>query len=148
MIALLRSRAYTHDKWHRNFLREYQMLADDGRVIFHWRGNTEELADVVAANVEIYNDGGNIVALDGTGALLSVNRAGLHARISEAICGVRLVKNGTGYQREYFSYQFAPTPHPGPPQPNQPVKTNSEPNDKVLDDIYRSLLLTRLPKVG
>ena len=96
------------------------------------------------------NDDGSIARLDGNGGLGPVSLAALHALIDKHICGVRVVKRGTGWERKYYSYAFAPRPNRGPPtmaNPHPDVGSEREPDDKVLEEIYRHALAWRLPKV-
>jgi hypothetical protein len=88
------------------------------------------------------------VRLDGE-RLINVNLAGLHALIDKHIAGVRVVPNGTGWQREYFSYAFAPLPK-GPPRwedRGKEAELCTEPDDRVLKQIYMDELLLRIPRV-
>jgi hypothetical protein len=125
------------------------------RRLHFWRGKDRTadiaaLADAVAATGELFDHGGAIVRLDDNGQLVNINRNDLHELITRHICGVRVVKNGSGWEREYYSYRFAQLPHPGPPRAedhDKPEAVTHEPDSTVLDDIYRHELLERLPKV-
>jgi len=54
--------------------------------------------------------------IDPAGRLTPINLAGLRELIGQHFCGVRVVKNGAGWRREYFEYPFDTQPHPGPPR--------------------------------
>jgi hypothetical protein len=88
-------------------------------------------------------------SIDGNGELVPVNLADMRALIDKHICGVRLVRNGTGWQREYFTYRFdtprRPDPRTGGPRP---PPDDSAPDANVLDQIYRFELAWRVPKVN
>jgi hypothetical protein len=122
-----------------------------------WRGrdrkeDTNELADAIAAAVELFNRDGALVRLNGDGELINVNLAGLRELIDESICGVRAVNRGTRWQREYFSYRFDPLQHPGPRCAEDGLQASENrstgPDSKVLEQIYRVELLWPIPKEG
>jgi hypothetical protein len=127
------------------------------RVVHHWHGVNREadlaaLADAVAASVEVFDDNGSLVRLSEDGKLVNINRADLQELIGKRICGMRAVNpEGTGWQREYFSYQFDPPPRLGPPTAANPRPGEGQPNNGPdaadLDRLYRTELLPRLPKV-
>jgi hypothetical protein len=126
--------------------------AADGRFIFIWRGpgDTSRLCDAIAEAIPRLCDNGGIAQLDGKGGLEPVNRAALQALISQHLAGARVVKNGAGWQYELYSYDFAPRRHPGAPtllNPNPGADAAREPDAGVLDEIYRTELVLRLPKV-
>jgi hypothetical protein len=70
----------------------------------------------------------------------------LHSK-HETICGVRVVRNGNGWKREYFSYQFNPQQRPDMRHGGRRPPNGAEPDANVLDQIYREELAWRLPKV-
>ena len=124
--------------------------------LHHWRGkdrqaDINELANAVAATGQLFDNGGAIVRLGGDGQLVNVNRDGLREFIGQHIAAVRVVKNGSGWRKEYYTYGFAPRPRPASPtmaNPNPGAGTVlHEPDDKALDEIYRHELLWRLPRV-
>jgi hypothetical protein len=125
------------------------------RRLHHWRGkdrqaDINELADAIAATGELFNHDGSLVQLDVKGALVPIGRDALHRLIDQHIAAVRVVKNGTGWRKEYFTYSFAPRPRSGPPtmaNPNPDAGAGREPDDKALDEIYRRELPWRLPRV-
>jgi hypothetical protein len=125
--------------------------APDGRKIFVWHGNNiDELTDVIASTIEIYNHNDGLVTLD-QGKLAPVNMTDFKQLIDKHICGVRVVAHGNGgYKKEYFSYPFNPTPPPGPRTAAmglQRWEDSKEPDNKVLSEIYRQKLLKLVPKV-
>jgi hypothetical protein len=72
------------------------------------------------------------------GKLVPVNRAAFHGLVDQNICVVRPVEHDGEWQREYFTYRFAPAPRINPSRPGPwPEPDESEPDDKVLDQIYR-----------
>jgi hypothetical protein len=127
--------------------------APDGRFVFHWRGKdrkqeTSDLAEAIIAAVDgLCNHSGAIARLNGNGDLDAINLAAFHELISKNLCGVRVVPNGSGWQREYFSYKFDPPPLPDMAHGGRRVPDNSLPDANVLDVIFRTELVWRLPKV-
>jgi hypothetical protein len=126
------------------------------RRVHHWIGKDRqadiaELINAITETIALFDHDGAIVRLDGDGQLVNINRNDLHALITEHICGLRVVKNGSGrYQRQYFSYQFAtsgPRQQPRPEDFGKPEVVSHEPDMLALDEIYRHRLLERLPKV-
>jgi hypothetical protein len=100
--------------------------------------------------VELYNRDGELVVIDPAGRLTPVNLAGLRELIARSICGVRVVKDSTGWRREYFEYPFATRPHPGAPRAEdhgKPPAVSREPDATVLDALYRHESLWRIPRV-
>ena len=124
--------------------------APDGRLVFTWYdNNVDELASVIASTIEIYNHNDALVTLN-DGKLTPVNMSDFHELVSKHLCGVRVVANGGKYKREYFSYEFAPSPHPGPrtaAMGPQYWSDSKEPSMKDLSEIYGSKLLKLVPKV-
>src|SRR5262245_28365707 len=91
----------------------------NGRRLHLWRGrdvkqDTAALCDALAATTELFNDNGTLVRLD-QGKLVPVNLAALRDFIAKHIAGVRLVNRGGTWQREFFTYAFAPRPRPPAP---------------------------------
>jgi hypothetical protein len=128
--------------------------APDGRLVHHWRGRDRQqdinaLADAIASATELFNHNGTLVRLDG-GELVPVNFADFRARVGQRICSLRLMRKGTQWRKEYYSFDFAPVP-PSGPRTNamglQRTTTMTEPDDKVLRQIYTEELLWRLPRV-
>ena len=70
----------------------------------------------------------------------------LHSK-HETICGVRVVRNGNGWKREYFSYQFNPQQRPDMRHGGRRPPNGAEPDANVLDQIYSEKLAWRFPKV-
>jgi hypothetical protein len=127
------------------------------RRVHHWVGRDRAadiaaLADAIAVTVPgLCNHGGGIAQLDpNTGQLLSVNLANFRELIGQHLCGERVVPNGSGWKREYFAYQFAPAPRPGPPTQEsglpQQARTTG-PDDKVLRQIYLEEVVQLVPRV-
>jgi hypothetical protein len=125
----------------------------DGRTVFHWTGrgrerDTAALADaIVGANELFCNRDGVVVRLGKDGAPIPLNFTAFREMVEHSICGVRLVRNGAGWRKDYFTYRFDPPPGPDlrmggrRPHPNA-----AEPDSDVLDKIYREELAWRLPK--
>jgi hypothetical protein len=125
----------------------------NGRRIHHWRGdqdrqaNIAALADVIAAAANnLFNRDGALVELN-EGELNPVNFADFGSIIDQHICGVRAAHRDGAWWKEFFSYRFPPAarfdPTLGGPQP---TPDRSEPDAKVLDQLYRVELLLRVPK--
>ena len=60
-----------------------------------------------------------------------------------------VASSGAG-RKEYFSYKFDALPHPGPPRWEtglQREARSTEPDAKVLEEIYTHELLWRIPRV-
>jgi hypothetical protein len=93
--------------------------------------------------------GESIAQLTESGELEAVPLARLYSLIEQHLCGLRIVKNGAGYAREFYTFDFAPTPNPGPrtKEMGLPTATRSAgPDAQVLREIYDALP-PRLPKV-
>jgi hypothetical protein len=134
-------------------LRDLLNLDSNGRRIHHWSGqdrdkDINELTRAIAAAVSgLGNDKGRIVQLD-RGDLRPINQAAFRGLVDRHICRRRIVNRGAGYEEEFFTYQFPPTRRfdhsiSGP----QPAPDESTPDDKVFDQIFRTELLKRLPRV-
>jgi hypothetical protein len=125
--------------------------AKDGRYIHIWRGDAAALAETIAeATPGLCTQDGGIFQLNEKKELVGIGRNALQGLINQHIAGVRVVKNGAGWQYELYSYEFAPTPHRGPPTwTNQTPGADAahEPDAAVLDQIYRTELALRLPRV-
>jgi hypothetical protein len=110
--------------------------APDGRYIHHWVGkdrtaDSASLAATIAEAVDgLCNYDGTLAWLDENGGLNPVNLAGLQDLIGKKVCGMRIIPNGSGWQREFYSYAFEPAPRPDPALagrslPPQPAKTTT-----------------------
>jgi len=129
-------------------------MADElnGRRVHHWRGQDRQadiaaLADAIAAAANnLFNRDGALVQLE-EGELNQVNFAEFCSLIDRRICGVRAVHRDGAWWKEYFSYRFPPAARPDPRLSGpQPAPDRSEPDAKVLDQLYRVELLPRVPK--
>lgn len=99
---------------------------DDGRKIFVWQGHdvteatcrlTAAVAEACAA--EIFVMDGKLVSFnDGEPAPLT--RASAIELIGKFIAGIRLVRGGENWEREFFPYRFPPTTDPSK-QPTEMV---------------------------
>jgi hypothetical protein len=125
------------------------------RRIFHWAGydraaDTIALTAAVAETVSgLCNRDGRIARLNEDGSLDAISLAGLHSLIDQHLCGLRIVKNGAGFKREYFNYSFDPAPHPGPPTQASGLRGSRRsdgPDAAILREIYDQLP-ARLPRV-
>jgi hypothetical protein len=126
--------------------------APNGRRVHHWRGTDREedadaLADTIAVALPLFNRDGSLVRLDSAGQLVPINFAAFRKLVDKHVCGERLVQRGSGWQREYFTYQFNTPwrPDPAAAGPRLPPDER-EPDETVLDRIYRSELAMRLPR--
>jgi hypothetical protein len=127
--------------------------APDGRMIHHWKGldrqrDIGELADAIVAAVPgLFDYSGGIAQLDEAGGLSPVNFQTFRDLLDRHLAGIQCVRNGTGWQRDLFAYRFDPAvrydPTKGGPAPKP---DNRLPDSKVLEEIYRDLLVLRLPK--
>jgi hypothetical protein len=127
----------------------------ENRVIHIWRGDNQDrdieslIDSVIHAVPDIYAHQDGIAKLEANGSLSAINLAAFRNLIDRHICQVRLVRNGSGWKREYLPFDFAPVPHQGPPKwgegPQGPTRTLG-PSDKDLRAIYQALP-ERLPKV-
>jgi hypothetical protein len=124
--------------------------APDGRHVFTWHDqNVDELANVIASTIEVYAHNDGLVTLK-DGKLIPLNLTDFHALVSQHICGVRVVNNGKGWVKEYTTFQFAHTPHPGPRTAAMGLarwEDSREPDAKILAEIYSSKILKLVPKV-
>jgi hypothetical protein len=124
------------------------------RELHFWRGgdrkaDIDRLADSIAAAVPgLYNHNGELVQINPMGQLAGISRNELHRLIDRHIAGVRAVMRNGRWEPEYYSYPFAPKPRRGPPtweNPNPDAGSESEPDNKALDEIHRTELVWRLP---
>jgi hypothetical protein len=127
--------------------------APDGRTIHHWHGqdrqaDTTALADCIARAVPgLYDYGGRIVQLDEAGGLNVVNFEKFRSLVEKHIAGIRCVRNGAGWQRQLFPYEFAPAVRYDPVRGGPtPPPDNRLPDSKVLTELYQGEVLSRLPK--
>jgi hypothetical protein len=107
-------------------------------------------AELAVAVDGLCNQDGGIARLDENGGLSPVAFADYCDLVDKHIAGVRVVNRDGVWQREYYSYAFAPKPRFGPPtmaNPNPGAGAGREPDATVLDEIYRHELVLRLPKV-
>src|SRR5262245_13645807 len=156
MIAVSRSRAYTHDKWHTNFLTGVSKMsrtAPDGRKIFRWSGKDRKqdlaaLADAIAEVVDglcNYNDG--IARLGEDGKLSPISFDRFRLLVEQHICTARVVQSGSEWEWEYRPFAFSSPPGPDFTRGGVRPEGNQEPDSTVLDEIYRIELVKRLPPV-
>jgi hypothetical protein len=126
-----------------------------GRRIFHWCGHdrasdTNAMTAAVAETIPgLCCRGEQIARLNEDGSLDSINLPGLQELINQHLCSLRIVRNGTGYERQFFTFQFALTPNPGPRTAAMglPTATRSDgPDAQVLREVYDQLP-ARLPRV-
>jgi hypothetical protein len=131
----------------------------DDRKVFIWRGRDRKediglFADaIVASGVELFNHSGDLFQLDGaTGKLVRVSQNAFRDLVDKHLCGERVVRNGTGWVREKFTYPFAPKPpRAAPTRANPNPDAGSElvpdaPDDKALVEVFEELP-SRLPRV-
>jgi hypothetical protein len=108
------------------------------------------LAAAVAETVPGLADrNGSIARLTEDGELIHVNLPMLRELISQSLCGMRIVPNGSKFQREFFTFEFAQTPNPGPRTAAmglQKATRSDGPDDAVLRQVY-DMLPTLLPRV-
>ena len=115
------------------------------RRLHHWSGTDRQvdiavLAVAIAATGELFNHNGTLVQLR-DGKLIPISRNELQELITRHVAAVRVVKRDGVWQREFYSYEFAQKPNFEPPT------SEREPDDKVLDEIFRHELLGRIPQV-
>ena len=118
------------------------------RRLHHWSGTDRQadiavLAVAIAATGELFNHNGTLVQLR-DGKLIPISRNELQELITRHVAAVRVVKRDGVWQREFYSYEFAQKPNFGPPTS---AGSEREPDDKVLDEIFRHELLGRIPQV-
>ena len=126
-----------------------------GRRLHHWRGldriaDIAALADAMATAIpDLATRDGRIVQLD-QGELRPINLAALHGLADKYIAAVRIVNWGAGWTKEYHPFQFAHRPRlPQPTQenPDPSFGAEREPDAAALEEIYRTELAKRLPRV-
>ena len=126
------------------------MKAPDGRTVLPWHprdrktgieSGVEHLVAAIVSHVELFNYRGTLARLGADGRLINVTPSALRDLIAEKICGVRVVKNGSGWRREFFSFGFDRRPRPAPRAEDfgKPVGPETEPDTTVLDVIHREL---------
>ena len=125
----------------------------NGRQPHHWSGRDREtdtaaLADKLAAVLPLFQHDGSLFRLEG-GKLVGVSLAEFRGLLDKHICGERAVNGGGVWRVEYFTYGFPAKPKfiPTMQNPHPDPKLEFEPDDKVLDLIYRHELAWRLPRV-
>ena len=113
------------------------------------KADTDRLAEAIArSGAGLCNRGGRLARLDGNGELVDINFDGFRDLVDHTICAEHIVKHGDRWEREYYPYRFPPAARFNPLLSGpQPAPDTSEPDDKVLDEIYRTELLWRLPRV-
>jgi hypothetical protein len=125
------------------------------RRVFHWVGvdrnaDAAALAAAVAETIPGLADrNGSIARLTEDGSLEYVTLAALRELIGKSLCGCRIVPNGSKFQREFFTFDFAQTPNPGPRTAAmglQKATRSNGPDDAVLRQVYEALP-TMLPRV-
>ena len=126
------------------------MKSPDGRTVVAWHPRdrktgvetgVEHLVEAIVANVELFNYRNTLARLGADGQLINVTPSALVGLIAEKICGVRLVKNGSGWQRQFFTYGFDRRPRAAPRAEDfgKPVEPETEPDITVLDVLHREL---------
>jgi hypothetical protein len=127
----------------------------DGRRPHVWSGTDREkdtaaLVEAIVVGVpRLCSLDGSIAQLDGAGGLSAVNLTTFRELIQKYVCGVRIVRNGSGWAYDYYSYAFLPKPrfNPTNANPTPDAGWSREPDAGVLDAIYRTELVRRLPRV-
>jgi hypothetical protein len=112
--------------------------------------DTAELADAIVAAVPgLFDLDSRIMQLDEAGELHVINFERYRGLLDKHVCYVRCVKNGSGWEREYLPFAFAPAvrydPLKGGPMPRP---DNSKPDSKILEELYLRETHPRLPKVA
>jgi hypothetical protein len=138
-------------------LRDVLGIAPDGRHIHHWIGKDrdKDIAALTSAIVgigELFEHQGTLVQLSPAGELIPTNLAGLQEFIDKHICGMRIVKDGIGWRREYFTWPFYPAPRPAQGTVEAGIASQGShrtagPDQVALRQIYLEDLLGRLPRV-
>lgn len=131
--------------------------APDGRRIHHWSGGRDRHEDVVALTITIAeaveglaNFDGSPALLDKAGGLSPLSLAAFQELIGKNVCGSRIVHHDGMWREEFYTFEFAPVPRSPAPtqQTGVPQKVRmTEPDDKVLREIYAQELIWRLPRV-
>jgi hypothetical protein len=126
-----------------------------GRRVFHWVGmdRNADVAALTAAVAEtipgLCSRDNSIARLTEDGSLEYVTLVGLRELIGKSLCGCRIVPNGSKFQREFYTFEFAPVPNPGPRTAAmglQHAVRSDGPDDKVLREIFERLPML-LPRV-
>ena len=135
-------------------LRDFLGISPTGQRIHIWSGTDKEkdtasLIATIAATGKLFSRGGQFVRLGENGEPVLVNAADFRTFLDQNICTMRLVQQRDGkWQVDYPPFRFPPAwrrdvslsgPQEEPPE--------IEPNDRILDEIYRHGLAPHLPKV-
>jgi hypothetical protein len=123
----------------------------NGRQPHHWSGrdrdkDTAALADKLATILPLFQHDGSLFRLDG-GKLVGVSLAEFRGLVEKAICTERAVNRAGVWQQEFVSFGFPPKARHIPTMANPNPPDTLEPDDKVLDEIFRHELAWRLPRV-
>ena len=126
----------------------------NGRKLHHWSGldrdlDTVTLATAIAATGELFNQDGMLVRLD-QGKLIGITRTALREFIAQHIAAIRLVERGGEWRKEFYAYDFLPKPRVRQPTAAKPLPDaggTREPDEQVLDRLFRHELLPRVPRV-
>jgi hypothetical protein len=126
-----------------------------GRRVFHWAGQNRD-ADITALTAAVAETvpglcerSGSVAKLTEGGELEHVNLDRCRQLIGQSICGMRIVPNGSKFQREFYTFEFAPVPNPGPRTAAMGLRraTRSDgPDEGVLREILQRLPML-LPRV-
>jgi hypothetical protein len=135
-------------------LRDILHLSPDGCLIHHWSGldrkkDTDELTRAIAAAIPgLCNREGAIARLDEEGKLAGVNFATFRELVGRHVCKACLINHGARWEWEYVPFAFAPARRFDPSLSGpQPPADESEPDAAVLEEIFRTELVKRLPRV-
>jgi hypothetical protein len=119
-----------------------------------WRGRSREtdiaaLCDAIAATGEIFNHDGSFVRLDGDGKIVPIHFADMAEAIGRCIVSVRVVVHDEVARKEFYPFPFdtAPRALPRIEDHGKPLKPTSGPDAAVLEQLYRTELLWRLPRI-
>jgi hypothetical protein len=131
------------------------MTHEDERQHHVWSGTNKEkdiaalVGSIVAAVPGLVNHDGSIAQLDGTGGLSPINRDQFRALLDKYVCGIRVVKNGSGWQYDRYSFDFPHKPNiqATNENPNPYAGWDSQPDFAAFDRIYKTDLVPMLPKV-
>ena len=133
-------------------IRDFLGISPTGARIHIWSGtdrekDTASLIATIAAVGKLFDQGGRIVRVSENGEPVGVFAADFRSFLDQHICTMRLVKREGKWQVEYPPFRFPPAwrfdaSRSGP----QLEPDTSEPDDKILDGIYRHGLLPYLPK--
>ena len=105
--------------------------AADGRTIFIWKGpeDVARLTEAIAALAiaELFDTDEGLVWCN-DGETTPVSKDVLREILMANFAGVRLVRRGAGYEREFYAYAFPPE-----------ADLRKEPNERMLIDILNLL---------